>query len=104
MLSDVDELYRLALGYENPVTFTRDSTSTRAGARPLDYTEGWKVDMRQGVPRLTAYADASGRRGVFVRIPDKHAAIIILTSDADADVRNIADRITDRLVTGKAGR
>jgi len=104
ILSDVDELYRLALGYENPLTFTRDTTSASAGGKPLDYTSGWHVDMRRGVPRVTAYADANGKRAAFVRIPDRHAAIIILTSDADADVRSIADQISDRLVAGKAAR
>ena len=104
ILSDVDELYRLALGYENPVTFTRDTTTASATGKPLDYTSGWRVDTRRGVPRVTAFAETNGKRGAFIRIPDKHAAIIILTSDADADVRTIADRISDRLMAGKAGR
>ena len=65
----------------------------------IDYSKGWESDSYHGVSRLTAYAAPGGKRGAFVRIPDKHATIIILTNDDSADAKAMADRITDRLVS-----
>jgi cyanophycinase len=104
ILSDVDELYRLELGLQVPTAFTRDTTSASSGGHALDYTSGWRAEPYHGVNRLVAYAEPNGKRGAFVRIPDRRAAIIILTNDPNADVASIADRITDRLLTGKARR
>jgi cyanophycinase len=95
--SSVDELYRLALGLENPRTYGGN------GPNPvtIDYGKGWQSDTYHGVSRLSAFAAPGGKRGAFVRIPDKHATIIILTNDDSADVKAMADRITDRLVSSK---
>ena len=98
--SDVDELYRMALGLENPRTYLRDTAANAHGSpRSIDYTKGWQADRRYGVTRLSAFADPGGKRGAFVRIPEKHAAIIILTNDATADADAIADRITEKLLS-----
>ena len=102
VMSDVDELYRLALGLENPRTYSRDTTRTGAtGPRigPVDYGLGWQADNYRGSPRFSAYGVAGGKRNAFVRIPDKHAAIIVLTNDDSADAKSIADKLTDRLFT-----
>jgi cyanophycinase len=88
--SDVDELYRLALGLENPRTYP--------GA---DYTQGWRADTYHGVGRLSAFGAAGGKGNAFVRIPDKHATVIVLTNDATADAARVADAITDRLLSGE---
>lgn len=85
--SDVDELYRLDLGLENPHTYS--------GA---DYAKGWQSDMYHGVSRFAAYGAADGKRNAFVRIPDKRAVVIVLTNDATADAAQMADAITDRLL------
>ena len=74
--SDVDELYRLSLGLENPRTYVRDTT----GAGAIDLTKGWTADTYRGVARLSAYGAEGGKRAAFVRIPDKHATIIVLTT------------------------
>lgn len=95
--SDVDELYRLELGLENPRTYTRDTTS----ADPVDYALGWQADTYRGVKRLSAFGLPGGQRAAFVRIPDRHAVIIILTNDDAADAKGIADRISDKLLAGK---
>jgi hypothetical protein len=95
VVSDVDELYRLELGLENPRGFVRDTTTK------IDIVKGWKVDEYRGEPRLALYGTADGKRNAFVRFPDRRAAIIILTNDDNADAKGIADRIADRLLTGK---
>lgn len=86
VLSDVDELYRFELGLENPRTWP-----------DADRTRGWAAETHDGVARLSAYADAGGRRGAFVRIPGEDAVVIVLTNDDAADAQGIADRIVDRL-------
>jgi cyanophycinase len=96
--SNVDELYRVSLGLENPRTYVRDTTSTGT----IDRTKNWEPDTYRGVARLSAYAAAGGKRGAFVRIPDKHATIIILTNDESADAKGMADKITDRLLFSKS--
>ncbi len=89
--SDVDELYRLALGLENPRTYT--------GA---DYAKGWRPDTYHGVQRLSVFGAADGKRNAFVRIPDKRAVVIVLTNDSTADAARMADVITDRLLSSGA--
>ncbi len=63
--SDVDELYRVSLGYENPRTFARDTTSGDGGAsRTVDLSAGWEATTaraRPGSPPTRSPA-ASGRR------------------------------------------
>lgn len=86
--SDVDELYRLELGLENPGTY--------AGA---DYAKGWQAGTYHGVARLSAFGSVDGKRNAFVRIPDERAVVIVLTNDPTADAERMANAITDRLLT-----
>ncbi len=95
--SNVDELYRVALGLENPRTFVRDTTSSGG----IDLTKNWEANTFRGVARLSAYGAAGGKRAAFVRIPDKRATIIILTNDESADAKGMADKITERLLFSK---
>lgn len=88
VLSDVDELYRLALGLEDPQTWPN-----------ADYTRGWTIDTFEGVQRAAAYAAIGGKRAAFVRIPSKQAAVIILTNDPGAEARGLSERILDKLLT-----
>ena len=88
--SSVDELYRFALGLEVPKTW-----------RDADYSKGWKVDTYKGVRRFAAYATPDGKRAAFVRVPDRHATIVILTNDATADAKGMAERILDRLLADR---
>ena len=85
--SSVDELYRMSLGLDVPTTW-----------RNADYAKGWTADTYNGVSRLAAYATPDGKRAAFVRIPDQRATIIILTNDASADARGMAERILDRII------
>jgi cyanophycinase len=99
VLSNVDELYRLALGLENPRTYSRDTTRADAnGQRSVDYSRGWQADSYRGTMRYSAFGLAGGKKSAFVRYPDKRATIIILTNDDSADAKAIADRISDRLL------
>jgi cyanophycinase len=84
--SSVDELYRLSLGYD------------ALAWRNVDQRKGWTDDTYGGVARFAAYATAEGKRGAFVRVPSHKATVIILTNDASADVRQMSERILDRLL------
>lgn len=102
VLSNVDELYRLALGLENPRTFVRDTTSgDSGGGRVFDSARGWQSDVYRGVSRFSAFALPNGKRAAFVRMPEKHATIIVLTNDDSVDAKTITDAITDRLLFDK---
>lgn len=85
--SSVDELYRVALGLEAASAWRR-----------LDLARGWTSDRYNGQLRLAAYATPEGRRAAFVRLPERHATIIILTKDDSADARAMSERIIDRLL------
>jgi cyanophycinase len=93
IMSDVDELYRLELGLENPRSFARDGS--------VDHTKGWQSDSYNGVARLATYGVAGGKRSAFVRFPDRNAVIIILTNDDSADAKGMAEKIADKLLSGK---
>lgn len=86
--SSVDELYRFALGLEEPTTW-----------RNADYSRGWMSDTYKSTRRLASYATADGKRAAFVRLPDRHATIIILTNDANADARGMSERLLDQLLS-----
>ena len=80
------------------------SRATRSAHRAVRSGQG--LDSRHATTastRLVAYAVAGGKRSAFVRIPDQHASIIVLTNDDSADAKAIADKITDRLL-GKTQR
>ncbi len=91
--SNVDELYRLELGLENPRTFSRDGT--------IDHTKGWQRDSYRGQTRLSAFGTAAGKRAAFVRFPDRNAVIIILTNDDAADAKGMAETIVGQLIPTK---
>jgi cyanophycinase len=98
--SNVDELYRLALGLENPRTFTREATpgANNRDSEPVDHGAGWDSDAYRGASRFSAFALPGGRRGAFVRVPGRHATVIVLTNDDGFDARTAADAILDRLL------
>lgn len=85
--SNVDELYRLARGLESPTTWPK-----------ANYSKGWTVDTFDDVERFAAYATADGKRAAFVRIPSRHATVIVLTNDPGADARGTSERILLRLL------
>jgi len=87
IVSDVDELYRLELGLEYSSTWPK-----------ADYSKGWRVDSFNGVQRMAAYATKGGERSAFVRIPSRHATVIILTNDPHADARGMSERILEKLL------
>ncbi|MEO6447576.1 MAG: Type 1 glutamine amidotransferase-like domain-containing protein [Gemmatimonadaceae bacterium] len=99
VFSNVDELYRMSLGLEQPLTYSR-VTSGDAGANRegIDRSRGWEQDRYRGVARYRAFASAGGRRGVFVRVPERKATILILTNDESADVRGMSDAIAEKLL------
>jgi hypothetical protein len=86
ILSNVDALYRISLGFDSPATWRTDAAT------------GWIAETYRDVVRLASYATADGKRGAFVRVPSRKATIIILTNDASADVKGMANRILDRLL------
>ena len=98
VMSNVDELYRLSLGLENPRSYV-STTSTDLTAAPatIDYAKAWTTDTFRGTPRWSAFGTADGKRNAFVRLPDKRATIIVLTNDASADAKGIAEQIAAKL-------
>lgn len=85
--SSVDELYRFSLGLSDPKTW-------KGG----DYTKGWSADTYKGVKRLAVYATPDGKRAAFVRVPDRHATIVILTNDPNADAKRMAEQLLDAVI------
>lgn len=85
--SNVDELYRFALGLEVAATWPEAS-----------YSQGWTADTYKGVKRFASYATKDGKRAAFVRIPSRHTTVIILTNDPGADARGMSERILDQLL------
>lgn len=100
VMANVDDLYRLALGVENPRSYTRDTSPLQPGQMPntVDHSRGWIADTYKGVNRLSAWGTATGKMSAFVRIPDKKATIIVLTNDASFDAKDVADKISDRFI------
>ena len=105
--SNVDELYRLALGLEGARAFIAASASAAApagspaaspAAPDADETLGWRADRWRGEPLLAAYGAEGGKRNAFVRLPSRRVSVIVLTDGDDVDARRIAERIAERLV------
>ena len=99
--SNVDELYRWELGLATNLAYSRDTLNN--AFKPADggqsgYRLGWRVDTYRGVPRLSEYGTATGKRNAFLRFPQQQAVIIILTSADDANAEAMAERIADRLL------
>jgi cyanophycinase len=99
VMSNVDELYRVALGLEVPRTYARNPTAAPGVERePIDAAKGWEVDKYRGATRYRTFGSPGGKRSAFVRIPERHVTIIILTNDEAADARGMADQIADKLL------
>ncbi|MGQ0649015.1 MAG: serine hydrolase, partial [Gemmatimonadaceae bacterium] len=102
VLSNVDELYRLALGLEVPRTYARNASADPGVERePIDVSKGWDVDTYRGATRYRAFGLAGGKRSAFVRIPQRHTTIIILTNDDTANAKGMADQIAERVLGGR---
>jgi hypothetical protein len=103
MESNVDELYRLELGLQQPRVFGRDDTSgnNRPTRVTVDAALGWQADVYRGMPRLALYGADGGKQHAYVRLPGREVSIIILTGSESTDARALADRILDRLADDK---
>ncbi|HEX3928757.1 MAG TPA: cyanophycinase [Gemmatimonadales bacterium] len=86
--SDVDELYRLALGLEHSETYRAADT-----ARAFDINAGWQHDRMYGTDRYRASGTADGHRAAFVRMPEMQFTVIILTNDDHVDASAMADQV-----------
>jgi hypothetical protein len=47
---------------------------------------------------VALYGTRDGKRAAFVRIPSRHATVIILASDPNADARGMSERILSKLL------
>jgi cyanophycinase len=97
--SNVDELYRFALGLEHRPTFFADSSGATNSAAPGDDSAGWKVDRYRGAARLSAFGTTDGKRNAFVRLPESRVTVIVLTDRDDVDARGLATSLLDRLAS-----
>ena len=97
--SNVDELYRLELGLENPRAFARATAASGAPtAQALhDASIGWSIDRHASTIRWTAFGTPAGMRNAFIRFPETRTTIIILTDRDTFDAGTAAARIADRL-------
>ena len=99
--SNVDELYRLELGLQFEGTWIRDTLASD-GAAPaaLDLTRGWDPETAGGRQLLVLYAEPGGKRGAFLRAPERKAAVIVLSDQGDFDARGAALTLLNRLLGG----
>jgi cyanophycinase len=99
--SSVDELYRLELGLQFEGTWIRDTLASD-GAAPaeLDPTRGWARETVWNRQVLALYAEPAGRRGAFLRVPDRKASVIGLSDQGDFDARSAALVLLNRLLGG----
>ncbi|HET7585905.1 MAG TPA: Type 1 glutamine amidotransferase-like domain-containing protein [Gemmatimonadaceae bacterium] len=108
--SSVDELYRFALALDEPMRFApadgsdagADDAEARDGdareAAAPDLTRGWTPDSALGAVRFSAFAASGGKRSAIERIPSRGVTIIILTNDANANARGMAERMARPLL------
>ena len=92
--SNVDELYRLELGLENPHTF--DAPRTTGASRNASL--GWNVDTTHDAQRFSAFGTSSGARNAFIRIPSRALTVIILSDRDNLSARSAAERIIERFL------
>jgi len=88
--SNVDEMYRMELALFGGVGL--DTTSAPKTAL------GWRTDTFRGTARQSVYGTSAGRRNAWVRFPDRHAAVIILTDSDAIDARALADYVAGKLI------
>jgi hypothetical protein len=96
--SNVDELYRVSLGLEYAPTYSRSLPDAAAARQPIDGAKGWEKGRLGNTVRYQSFAESGGKRGAWLRFPDAHATVIILTDDPSADARGIADAIAAKLL------
>ncbi len=98
--SNVDELYRFALGLDRPGTawgraIVGDSTVI---TQTVDPASRWRVDSVGGAVRYSVFGLPDGGGAALMRVPERRVYVIVLTRDADAKAKDIADRIVRRLL------
>ena len=99
--SNVDELYRVSLGLEYGPTFSQRPIDAGAAREPIDATKGWEKGGTGTAVRYQSFAESGGKRGAWLRFPDAHATVIILTDDPSADARGMAEAIAGKLLGGR---
>ena len=102
--SNVDELYRFELGLQSSRTFAIENNGMPAASVVRDESRGWHVDRYRGLDRWSVFGTSAGMRNAFVRIPGQRVSIIILTDHDGLNAREIAERLTDRLVPAQRDR
>jgi hypothetical protein len=100
-MSSVDELYRWAQMLPVARVVVNPTVTPDEFKRTFDVNRGWQADTYRGLARYRAFGWPQGKRGAFIRLPDRQVTIIVLTNDDSADAAGIADRITDRMLLTK---
>ena len=85
---NVDDLYRVDLGRFPARLVGKDTVPTR----------GFAADRHLGLVRHITSVRPDGRRGVYMRYPERRTTIIVLTNDDGADARGMADQIAGALL------
>lgn len=98
--ASADALYRFEQGLNTNRNFTEaDGTNI---FKPVDGSAtgnalGWRIDSYKGAMRQAAYGTKDGKQNAYMRFPEQGTAIIILTNDANADAKAMAEKIADKL-------
>ena len=95
--SNVDELYRLELGLENPRAFVVGNALSAVSPQ-RDETSGWTVGRNGTTTLWSAFGTKDGMRNAFIRLPESRTTIIILTDRDTFDAGTAAVRIADKLI------
>lgn len=100
--SNVDELYRVSLGLEYAPTYSRALPDAGSARQPIDGAKGWERGRMGNTLRYQSFAESGGKRGAWLRFPEAHATVIILTDDPSADARGMAEAIVGKLLGGQS--
>jgi CubicO group peptidase (beta-lactamase class C family) len=76
-----------------PVTLTDGSSSFKFGNSSIGYGYGWMLDSLDGHRRIQHGGSLAGFRSSFMRYPDDHITVLVLTNLANANPDKIAEGV-----------
>jgi len=74
-----------------------------ANGAPNTYARGLRLETYRGVHTVGHGGLWPGFKTAFVRMPDRHAAVICISNDSTSDPHDLAFRVVDALIEGTPG-
>ncbi len=74
-----------------------------ANGTPNTYARGLRIKTWRGVRTIGHDGLWPGFKSSFVRLPDRHAAVICISNDATSDPHDLAFQVVDALIEGAPG-